>query len=269
METMFRKFSMIQKINPVFISIILLLGICTIAFGQESLPDLFIDDAVILPQPGGNILIISIGNNGSVFPEEKVMMEVSIQNIGGGPGKTSPPGRMMIPYDKLAPGVLYEVRWKDPVNLESFILNVRLDPQNRIKESDKKNNLYRKNFSSQENPAPSERLCNMTFGKFYVVPFSGNKVILRMHILNNGTASPERDFQVVLTWEPSSAGDKNSWNLKARNHPSGSEVIVSSAQITLPKAASITFKAVLDPDGRLKETNELDNEKILVHPITP
>lgn len=269
MDMIFRKFSMIQKINLIFFSIILLLGICTAAFAQESLPDLFIDDAIILPQPGGNILIITIGNNGSVFPEEKVMIEVSIQNKSGGPGKAAPPGRMTIPYDMLAPGILYELRWKDPVNQESFTLNIRLDPQNRIKESDKKNNIYRKNFSPQENPAALDKLCNMTFGKFYVVPFSGNKVILRMHILNKGTASPEKDFQVLLTWVPSSAGDKNSWNLKVRNHPSGSEVIISSAQITLPKTESITFKAVLDPDGRLKETDEQDNEKILVHPITP
>jgi hypothetical protein len=270
MKTIIKQFSLINKINPKIYYLIALFCLSCVSYAQESLPDLFVDDAVLLPQPGSRILMITIGNNGSAFPEEKVMIEVSFQNVNGVLGKSKAPGRMVIPYDKLAPGILYEVQWKDPLPAESFVLNVRIDPQHRIKEFDKKNNIYRKDFSSQEIPAlASERLCNMTFGKFYVVPYYGNKVILRMHILNLGTSSPEKDFQVVLTWEPSSPGDKNSWNLKARNHLPGSEVIISSGQITLPKANSITFKAVLDPDGRLKETDEQDNEKTLVHPITP
>lgn len=236
---------------------------------QESLPDLFIDDAVI-QQTAGQKLKITMGNKGSVYPEEKVVVELSFQSLNGAPLGGMRGGKINIPYDKLAPGSLYEFEWNEPLRSESFVLTIRIDHQNRIRETDKKNNVYKKTFSQVEQSIPgTEKLCNLAIGKFYVVPYYGNKIVLRMHILNLGTAPPDKDFLVVLSWDPSKPGEKNSWNLKARNHPPGSEVIISSGQISLQKDTIVNFKCILDPDNQIKESDEQDNERTLTYKVAP
>jgi len=240
----------------------------TVIAGQ-SLPDLYIDDARMIQDQNGRFLKISIGNNGPVFPEEKVEVEFIFRRIPPDGGKIILQQSIIIPYDKLAPASLYDVELKEGIPAGAFILNIKIDPRNKINESDEKNNISRKVFASLETESlPVDKQCNLAIGKFYVVPYYGNKVLLRIHILNLGNLAPDHNFLVSLSWEPSVLGDKNSWNLKAKNHQPGSEVIISSGYITLPNSGAITFKTVIDPEGKLKESDKLDNQKSLAYAIS-
>jgi hypothetical protein len=241
----------------------------TVIAGQ-SLPDLYIDDARMIQDQNGRFLKISIGNNGPVFPEEKVEVEFIFRRIPPDGGKIILQKNIIIPYDRLAPASLYDVELKEGIPAGAFILNIKIDPRNKINESDEKNNISRKVFSLQETGfLPTNKQCNLAIGKFYVVPYYGNKVLLRIHILNLGNLTPDNDFLVSLFWEPSLPGDKNSWQLKARNHRPGSEVIISSGYIILPNSGTITFKAVIDAEGKVKESDKQDNQKTLVYTISP
>jgi hypothetical protein len=245
------------------------IAVSAVVTASQSLPDLYIDDVRMIQEQNGRFLKISIGNNGPVFPEEKVDVEFIARHIPRDGGKIILQQSIVIPYDKLAPASLYDVELKEGIPAEAFILNIKIDPRNKINESNKKNNISSKVFPSMETKSlPADKQCNLAIGKFYVVPYYGNKVLLRIHILNLGNLAPDHNFLVSLSWEPSVSGDKNSWSLKAKNHQPGSEVIISSGYITLPNSGMITFKAVIDPDGKIKESNKQDNQKTLVYSIS-
>lgn len=238
------------------------------AIALRPLPDLYIDDARLMLEQNAGTLRISIGNNGAGFPEEKVELELIFRALPADGGRILHQEKITIPYDKLAPGNIYDIDIKEGVPQNPFVLNIVIDPSNKTAESNENNNTFRKVFTPSPAPGSMEdRQCNLAIGKFHIVPVYGNKVLLRIHILNLGTLPPANDFLVTLTWDPSSPSDKNSWHMKARSHPPGSEVIISSGYIILPKSGAVTFKAVIDPEGKIKESDKQDNQKTLVYTI--
>ena len=249
----------------VFILIIVLLLLSPTAIARDSKSDLYIDQISLLIGGNTHRISVTIGNNSNVFPEKDVEIRISIFNIKNTPPVLIKELNLKCSYEELGPNKKHTFRQQIKTEAGKLKLTVVIDPLNKINESNKTNNLKEKIFEiKREKSNLTENKCNLAVGKLYVVPYSGGKVSLRIHILNKGSGYPDNDFFIQLSWNPSYGDDRNRWNRKAKSHPPGSEVILSSSLITIPaEAKKIVFEVVIDIQNKVTETTREDNKKKL------
>ncbi len=230
-------------------------------------PDLYIEEIRYVVVGNRTELKVGVGNNGDTFPDKDVEVEVKINQSEPG----SPPVNFRkvhaCPLNLLKPRQIHYFTVKIPRMEKPFTAEVTADFNNRISEKNENNNRKQRRIAPPVSGAPAAGgPANLKIGKFYAVPYSGGRVYFRIHILNTGSAFPDADFSISLEWSPGEPLSGNKWKRKSKDHPPGSEVILTSGYIHAEAGKPITFTVTVDPENRVKETNEADNKRSIIYP---